>query len=121
MKNQTQRNGPKLPPQPAQPCSELTKLADVGHLLSVPEAASRLGVKPATIRAWILRREKLEVVKIGRCVRITERSVNTFINNNLIPPTNKKETGRLRSLSRYFLSMKFCSTLSEKGNDGIWR
>jgi excisionase family DNA binding protein len=85
MKNQTERNRTK-PPQRAQPSSNVTKLTDVGRLLSVSETASRLGVKPATIRAWILRREKLEIVKIGRCVRITERSVNTFINNNLVPP-----------------------------------
>jgi hypothetical protein len=27
----------------------------------------------------------------------------------------------LQSLSRYFLSIQFCFTLSENGNDGIWR
>jgi excisionase family DNA binding protein len=85
MKNKTERDRPEAP-QPSQLPSNITKQADVGRLLSVSETASRLGVKSSTIRAWILRREKLEVVKIGRCVRITERSVNTFINNNLVPP-----------------------------------
>jgi len=55
-------------------------------LLAVEEAAERLGVKPATIRSWILRREKLEVVKVGRLVRITERSIDRFIDRNTIPP-----------------------------------
>jgi len=55
-------------------------------LLAVDQAAERLGVKPATIRSWILRREKLEVVKVGRLVRITEKSVDRFIDENTIPP-----------------------------------
>jgi excisionase family DNA binding protein len=56
------------------------------RLLAVEEAAERLGVKPATIRSWILRREKLEVVKVGRLVRITEKSIDKFIDENTIPP-----------------------------------
>jgi len=56
------------------------------RLLTVREVADRLGVKPATIRAWILRREKLEIVKVGRCVRITERSVQKLIRDNTIAP-----------------------------------
>ena len=54
-------------------------------LLDVGQAAERLGVKPATIRSWILRREKLQVVKVGRLVRITERSIERFIDENSIP------------------------------------
>lgn len=56
------------------------------RLLSVDEAAERLGVKPATIRSWILRRDKLEIVKVGRLVRITEKSIDRFIEENTIPP-----------------------------------
>lgn len=56
------------------------------RLLTVAQAADRLGVKPATIRSWILRRIHLEVVKVGRCVRITERSINQFIDRNTIRP-----------------------------------
>jgi excisionase family DNA binding protein len=55
-------------------------------LLGVSEAAERLGVRPATIRSWILKREKLEIVKVGRLVRITERSIDQFIDENTIPP-----------------------------------
>ena len=56
------------------------------RLLTVDQAADQLGVKPSTIRSWILRREKIEVVKVGRLVRVTETSIQKFIVNNTIPP-----------------------------------
>lgn len=59
------------------------------RLLTVAQAAECLGVKPATIRSWILRREKLEIVKVGRLVRITEKSIQKFIDENTIPPREK--------------------------------
>ncbi len=59
------------------------------RLLKVSEAAQRLGLKQSTIRAWILRRAHLEVVKLGRSVRITSESVERLIERNKIPP--KKE------------------------------
>jgi excisionase family DNA binding protein len=68
------------------PGGHMTLSSSLPKLLTVAEAAERLGVKPSTIRAWILRREKLEIVKLGRCVRITERSVQKLIDDNTIPP-----------------------------------
>jgi excisionase family DNA binding protein len=55
-------------------------------LLAVEQAAELLGVKPATIRSWILKREKIEAVKVGRLVRIKESSIQKFIDANTIPP-----------------------------------
>lgn len=75
--------------QPAQESDWRMKMRSIearSRLLAVEQAAERLGVKPATIRSWILRREKLEVVKVGRLVRITEKSVDRFIDDNTIPP-----------------------------------
>ena len=60
------------------------------RLLTVEQAAERLGIKPATIRSWILRQEKLEVVKVGRLVRITEKSIQKFIDENTIPPREEE-------------------------------
>lgn len=55
-------------------------------LLTVEDAAARLSLKPSTVRSWILRRQHLEVVKVGRLVRITERSIDDFIDRNTTPP-----------------------------------
>ena len=60
--------------------------ATSSKLLTVEQTAERLGVKPATIRSWILKREKIEIVKVGRLVRITESSIQRLIDENTIPP-----------------------------------
>ncbi len=57
------------------------------ELLNVREAAEMLSVQPSTVRAWIHRREKLEVVKIGRAVRIPAESVLAFIRTNTRTPS----------------------------------
>ena len=53
-------------------------------LLRVEEAAERIGCKPATIRAKILRRE-ITYVKLGRSVRIPESAIMRLIEENTIP------------------------------------
>jgi excisionase family DNA binding protein len=55
------------------------------RLLSVKESAERLGLKPATIRAWLLRRKNLPFVRCGRAVRIPAEAVERFIQENTIP------------------------------------
>jgi excisionase family DNA binding protein len=52
-------------------------------MLTVKEAAQRLGIQPSTIRAWIFRRENLDFVKVGRSVRIPERAIEEFIRKNM--------------------------------------
>lgn len=60
------------------------------RLLTIEQTAEYLGVKPATIRSWILKREKIEVVKVGRLIRIKESSVHRFIDKNTIPPREER-------------------------------
>ena len=52
-------------------------------MLTVRQVADRLGIKPATVRGWIFRRQNLDFVKVGRSVRISEKTVETFISKNI--------------------------------------
>ena len=56
------------------------------RLVRLSDAAESLGVKPATLRDWFLKRKHLEFVKAGRAVCVTEDSIERFIDANLIPP-----------------------------------
>jgi excisionase family DNA binding protein len=58
--------------------------SDPRPLLSVDEAANALGLKPATLRAWLVRR-KLPRVNCGRAVRIPAAAIQEFIERNTIP------------------------------------
>lgn len=69
----------------------MTKHSNECRLLTVEQAAERLGVKTATIRSWILKRKHLEVVKVGRLVRITDQSIQRFIDVNTFPPREDQE------------------------------
>lgn len=53
-------------------------------LLSVPEFAKALGVKPSCIRRWILLR-KITVIKIGRLVRVPASEVERLVSSGLRP------------------------------------
>jgi excisionase family DNA binding protein len=53
-------------------------------LLTVVEAAEALRVKPATIRAWVLRR-KINSFRVGRAVRISAEEIERVLRNGLRP------------------------------------
>lgn len=53
-------------------------------LLRVNEAAERLNLSPKTIWAMIYRRD-LEVVRIGRAVRIREETLDELIARGTVP------------------------------------
>ena len=52
-------------------------------MLTIKQAAHRLGIQPATIRAWIFRRENLDFVKVGRSIRIPEHVIEEFVRKNM--------------------------------------
>ncbi len=53
-------------------------------MLTVEQAAERLGLRVSTLRAWVLRR-KISYAKIGRSVRIPEQEIERIIRENTIP------------------------------------
>jgi excisionase family DNA binding protein len=54
------------------------------NLLTIEEASKRLGLKPSTLRFWVWQR-KIECVKIGRAVRISERTIRELIERGTVP------------------------------------
>jgi excisionase family DNA binding protein len=60
------------------------------QLLTVKQAADALGLKVATIRAWISRR-KLPRVNCGRAVRIPEAAITEFIQKNTVPAKAERQ------------------------------
>jgi excisionase family DNA binding protein len=54
------------------------------RLLTVPEAASEMGLSARTVWAWVYAR-KLGVVRLGRAVRIPRTAIEELINAGSIP------------------------------------
>jgi excisionase family DNA binding protein len=61
----------------------------MAKLLSIKEASELLALKPATIRAWLLRR-KLPRVNCGRAVRIPADAIAQFIERNTVPAREER-------------------------------
>jgi excisionase family DNA binding protein len=62
----------------------------MAKLLSIKEASELLALKPATIRAWLLRR-KLPRVNCGRAVRIPADAIAQFIERNTVPAREERQ------------------------------
>lgn len=59
-------------------------------LLTIAETAQALGLKPATIRAWLLRRKNLPFVRCGRSIRVSAEAVEEFIQRNTVPAREER-------------------------------
>jgi excisionase family DNA binding protein len=58
-------------------------------MLTVPEAAQRLGISPKTAWAWVYSR-RLPITRFGnRCVRIPADSLEQLIENNTVPAASE--------------------------------
>ena len=56
-----------------------------GGLLRVSEASAMLGLKPCSLRTWVLKR-KIPVVRLSaRCIRIRPGDVEKIIREGLVP------------------------------------
>jgi excisionase family DNA binding protein len=58
--------------------------------LTIPDAADYLGVRPSTIRQWVWRR-KIDVVRIGRCVRIPLEACDRIIERGTVPALEARD------------------------------
>jgi excisionase family DNA binding protein len=47
-------------------------------LLTVEQAADRLGLAPSTVRTWVARK-RIDYVKVGGAVRITDQAVDEIV------------------------------------------
>jgi excisionase family DNA binding protein len=60
------------------------------RLLTVADAAGRLGLSIKTLRGWVWRRA-IPYHKIGRCVRISDEVVQHLIDCGRMPPRGIRE------------------------------
>ena len=65
------------------PRTETSRLAE-GGMLTVPQAADRLGLRPSTMRAWIAAR-RIAFVRLGRAIRIPAREVERLLTDGYVP------------------------------------
>ena len=59
------------------------------ELMTIPEAAALLRLRPSTLRAWVLRR-KLPYCKVGRLVRIRRCDVDALLAASLVPASERR-------------------------------
>jgi len=59
-------------------------------MLTVSQVAQALGLKPATIRAWIAQR-KLGYVKLGRAVRVPRTEVERLLREGAVPAKERRD------------------------------
>ncbi len=52
--------------------------------LTAEQAATYIGVRPSTIRAWVLAR-RIPFVKVGRLTRFLKHDLDQFLENGRVP------------------------------------
>lgn len=63
-------------------------------LLTIPEAAAYLGLKPSTLRAWRSRGQHLTFIELGqRAVRVRLCDCDKLITAGMVPPMPAKDEG----------------------------
>jgi excisionase family DNA binding protein len=59
-------------------------------LLTVPQAAERLGLKEGTLRVWMRQRRIARVYVGERAVRVPESEVSRLVSEGLVPAIRRK-------------------------------
>jgi excisionase family DNA binding protein len=60
------------------------------ELLTVPETAALLRLRPSTIRKWLLEK-KLSYVKLGRRVFLRKADLQTLLEESIVPATGRNK------------------------------
>jgi excisionase family DNA binding protein len=68
----------------------MTTVKPLCKLKSLSQAAEELGVTVNTLRAWIYRR-KIPYLKIGRCVRVSEETIQQIILRGTVPALEERD------------------------------
>jgi excisionase family DNA binding protein len=55
------------------------------RLVTIDEAAEQLRLTPGALRDWRFRRKYLAFVKVGSAVRVSQESIDRFIEQQTIP------------------------------------
>ena len=63
----------------------LGRVSHMSKLVTLNEAAEQLGVSIAAVRDWRFRRKHLDFVKVGRSVRVLQRSIDKLIEHQTVP------------------------------------
>lgn len=58
-------------------------------MLTVRQAAERLGLRDSTLRAWIVQR-RIGIVRLGRAVRIPLEEIERLIAEGSVPARERK-------------------------------
>jgi excisionase family DNA binding protein len=61
-------------------------------LFTVAETAEALRIKPATVRAWLLRR-KISSFRVGRAVRVSAEEIDRVLHDGLRPAIGSQRKG----------------------------
>jgi excisionase family DNA binding protein len=62
-----------------------------GGLLRLPEAARRLGLKPATLRSWVMRRRVRFVRLSARAIRFRAEDIERIISDCEVPAREERQ------------------------------
>ena len=63
-------------------------------LVTIAEAAQQLSVSIAAVRGWRLSRKHLDFVKVGRAVRVPQKSIDSLIERQMVPHDLKSSNGK---------------------------
>lgn len=68
-------------------------IADIGHMMTTPQAAGFLKIQPRTLEAWRGRGSGPDFIRVGSCVRYTEAALVDYVNANRELPGDRDDDG----------------------------